>query len=158
MKRKPTHLKILEGNPGKRPINMNEPKPAPIIPKCPAWLDAAAKKEWKRISAELDKLGLITCIDGAALAGYCLAYSRVQEAAKAIATQGTTYTTDTGFIRDRPEIAREQKYLSLMRQYLCEFGLSPSSRSKLEVKPPEGEELDPMEALLRKQEAQFKQR
>lgn len=34
-KPKPTNLKILEGNPGKRPLNLNEPKPIPIAPECP---------------------------------------------------------------------------------------------------------------------------
>ncbi len=70
-KPKPTALKLLEGNPGKRPLPMNEPKPAPTAPKCPSWLHKDAKKEWKRISTELERLGLLTQVDMAALAGYC---------------------------------------------------------------------------------------
>lgn len=34
-KPKPTHLKLLEGNPGHRPINGAEPKPNPGLPTCP---------------------------------------------------------------------------------------------------------------------------
>jgi hypothetical protein len=32
---KPTRLKVLTGNPGKRPLNMDEPQPEPAIPDCP---------------------------------------------------------------------------------------------------------------------------
>ena len=44
-KPKPTHLKVLAGNPGKRPLPKNEPKPKPIAPRCPQWLDPIARKE-----------------------------------------------------------------------------------------------------------------
>lgn len=37
-KPKPTAIKILEGNPGKRPLNLNEPKPQRIAPECPVYL------------------------------------------------------------------------------------------------------------------------
>ena len=144
---KPTHLKLLEGNPGKRPLNMHEPKPKPTTPSMPTWLNPLAKKEWRRISKELAGLGLLTCVDGAALAGYCTAYAAVQNAEKEIQDYGsTTYTTDTGFIRDIPAIARQQKYLALMRNYLSEFGLSPSSRSGIDIKPKENDE-DSMDAI-----------
>ena len=43
-KPKPTKLKILEGNPGKRPLNLNEPKPKQVVPKCPDWLMDDARK------------------------------------------------------------------------------------------------------------------
>lgn len=38
-KPKPTAIKELEGNPGKRPLNANEPRPERKAPRCPAWLD-----------------------------------------------------------------------------------------------------------------------
>jgi P27 family predicted phage terminase small subunit len=75
-KPKPTNLKILQGNPGKRKIPENEPKPAKTMPKCPPHLDKIAKKEWRRFSTVLERLGLITEIDGSAFAAYCDQYSR----------------------------------------------------------------------------------
>ena len=48
-KPKPTALKALEGNPGKRPLNEHEPVPPKATLRCPAWLEAEAKKEWKRL-------------------------------------------------------------------------------------------------------------
>lgn len=37
-KPKPTALKKLEGNPGKRKLNTKEPVPAKGMPDCPVWL------------------------------------------------------------------------------------------------------------------------
>lgn len=70
---KPTGIKGLEGNPGKRPLNKNGPKPKKIAPKCPAWLLPDAKKEWRRLSKELETIRLLTGVDMDAFAGYCQA-------------------------------------------------------------------------------------
>ena len=43
-KSKPTAVKVLEGNPGKRSLNTGEPKPEKKAPRCPAWLEDEAKK------------------------------------------------------------------------------------------------------------------
>jgi hypothetical protein len=53
----PTAIKELTGNPGKRPLNLDEPHPPKIIPKCPKHLDENARKKWRRISLELHRLG-----------------------------------------------------------------------------------------------------
>ena len=45
-KPKPTAIKVLEGNPGKRPLNEHEPAPPKANIKCPTWLLPEAKKEW----------------------------------------------------------------------------------------------------------------
>ena len=72
-KPKPTAVKVLEGNPGKRSLNTAEPKPEKKAPRCPSWLEDEAKKEWKRMSKQLEQLGILTEIDMAAFAGYCQA-------------------------------------------------------------------------------------
>src|SRR5262245_60351860 len=72
----PTRLKILYGNPGKRPLNGREPKPPPDLPKCPAHLDAEARKEWRRLARSLHACGILTSVDRAILAAYCQCYSR----------------------------------------------------------------------------------
>ena len=52
-KPKPTAVKVLEGNPGKRSLNTGEPKPEKKAPRCPSWLEEEAKKEWKRMAKQL---------------------------------------------------------------------------------------------------------
>ena len=56
-KPKPTALKKLEGNPGKRPLNELEPMPQVTMLRCPNWLEPEAKKEWRRLAPVL--IGLV---------------------------------------------------------------------------------------------------
>ncbi len=69
-KSKPTRLKLLQGNPGKRPIERDPVAPETKIPPCPAHLDAVARKEFTRVAAELHKLGMVSEVSMAALAVY----------------------------------------------------------------------------------------
>ena len=76
-KPKPTALKVLEGDRGKgrRPLNEHEPIPPRGGVKCPSWLLPEAKKEWKRLAASLEAMGVLTMADLTAFAGYCQAYA-----------------------------------------------------------------------------------
>ena len=76
-KPKPTHLKLLEGEVNKKRINFNEPKPRPKAPKCPSWLSREAKKEWRRLAPELERLNLLTKNDLAMFASYCAAFGKL---------------------------------------------------------------------------------
>jgi hypothetical protein len=64
---KPTALKVLSGNPGKRALNKNEPKPGGV-PTCPSSLDATAKREWpslfEREKLTQGGLPMITSVSG----------------------------------------------------------------------------------------------
>ena len=55
-KPKPTAVKKLEGNPGKRKLNTKEPNPGKRMPDCPAWLLPEAKTEWIRLSEKLNQM------------------------------------------------------------------------------------------------------
>lgn len=77
---KPTRLKVLTGNPGKRPLNTDEPKPEVATPECPAELGPVARREWDRLACELTALRILTNLDRAALAAYCGAYAMWAEA------------------------------------------------------------------------------
>ncbi len=79
-KPKPTPLKLLEGNPGKRPLPQGEVRLASKAPRCPQWLEEDAKKEWKRMGKILEQMGILTEMDMTAFAGYCQAYARWKEA------------------------------------------------------------------------------
>lgn len=128
---KPTHLKALEGNPGHRPLNRSEPKPLPVAPKCPSWLDPDAKREWKRVAPELERLGLLTQVDMAALAGYCQSYSVWKTCTETLREEGMTYTTDKGYVGQRPEVAIAARALADVRAFCVQFGLTPSARARM---------------------------
>ena len=70
-KPKPTRLRLIEGNPGRRPINGSEPKPPGRLPSCPAHLSPTAKNEWKRLARSRNVVGLLTQAHRAPLAAYC---------------------------------------------------------------------------------------
>lgn len=139
---KPTALKLLTGNAGHQKLRQNEPKPRPVAPKCPSWLDAEARKEWRRIAPELDRLGLLTVVDMAALAGYCQSYSTWKAATEALNRHGLTYEATNGNIRQRPEAAIATRALAEVRQFCQEFGLTPSARARMTLPeaPDDGEE------------------
>ena len=146
---KPTVLKELEGNPGKRPLNKQEPKPKKQAPRCPSWLMPDAKKEWKRLSQELEAMGLLTQIDMAAFAGYCQAYARWKEAEEFISKHGSILKTSSGSIQQIPQVSIAPQNLKQMRNFCSELGLSPSARSRLSITNRGGViEGDEMEALL----------
>ena len=137
----PTALKVLRGNPGKRPLNKHEPKPRKKIPKCPEWMDEVAKTEWFRIVPELKKMGLLTSIDGAALEAYCAAYSRFVKAEQFIAKHGTVFKTPSGYIQQVPQVSIANNSMKVMRAFIQEFGLTPSSRARMTL--PERDDDDP---------------
>lgn len=139
---KPTRLKVITGNPGHRPMNANEPQPTGI-PDCPDHLDGAAKAEWSRISEELASIGLLTSVDRAALAAYCQAYSRWQDAEHGIAKHGLVVSVGrkddpkkSPYPIPSPYVAIANKALELMHKFLCEFGMTPASRTRIQVTQP----------------------
>ena len=139
-------MKELAGNPGGRPLNQSEPQPTGI-PKCPAHLDKAAKQEWRRVSAELIKLGLLTTVDRAALAAYCQSYSRWITAEENLAKFGLVLKSPkSGFPITNPYVAVSNRALDQMRKFAVEFGLTPASRSRLSVQPPAP--ADPFEQFM----------
>lgn len=148
-KPKPTALKELEGNPGKRALNIHEPKPGKKVPKCPAWLDPGAKKEWRRMAKQLELLGILTEIDMAAFAGYCQAYARWKEAEEFITKHGTIVKTPSGYWQQVPQVSIAQTYLKIMNRFCEQFGLTPSARSRI-VGDNTCDPDDPMELLLSK--------
>ena len=140
-KPKPTAVKVLEGNPGKRSLNTNEPKR-------PAWLEDEAKKEWKRMAKQMEQLGILTEIDMAAFAGYCQAYARWKEAEEFITQHGTIVKTPSGYWQQVPQVSIAQTYLKIMNKFCEQFGLTPSARSRIVTDNGDDKESDAMELLL----------
>jgi P27 family predicted phage terminase small subunit len=128
---KPTRLKLLTGNPGKRPMNENEPKPNPAIPECPPELGPAARREWDRLVHELAVLRLLTNLDRAALAAYCGAYGMWAEATEAIQKFGSMVKSPTGFPIQSPYVSIANRQAEIMMRIASEFGFTPASRSRI---------------------------
>ena len=148
-KPKPTAMKELEGNPGKHPLNTSEPKPNKKAPACPKWLEPEAKKEWRRLAKQMEAIGILTEVDMAAFAAYCQSYARWKEAQEHIDSGGSTFETDKGYQQQTPWVGIANTNQKLMLQAASEFGLTPSSRSRIVAGSAKGKEPeDEMEALL----------
>lgn len=151
--KKPTALKVLEGNPGKRPLPENEPKPAPIVetPDPPAWMNIEGKEMWKRRLPELQRIGLVTTIDLESFAMLCQSWGEYVEAVKRMKNRGKyyTYTNKAGAENEieRPVVRVAHRAHERYKSMCTEFGLTAAARSRIEVKLNETTE-DPMEALL----------
>ncbi|MBA3324479.1 MAG: phage terminase small subunit P27 family [Rhodobacteraceae bacterium] len=132
-KPKPISLKLIEGNPGKRPIHGREPQPPQSQPSCPAHLSPSAKAEWKRLGQSLNRIGLLTQVDRAALAANCQAYGRWVEAERKLAETPVLLKTPAGFVQPSPWLGIANKQLELMAKFMAELGLTPSSRSRFSI-------------------------
>jgi P27 family predicted phage terminase small subunit len=152
----PTRVKLLHGNPGHRPINGREPQPPSSQPSCPAHLSATAKAEWKRLAGTLNRIGILTQVDRAALAAYCQAWGRWVEAEKKLAETPILLKTPAGYVQPSPWLTIANKQLELMAKYMAELGLTPSARSRLAIQVPTGpkpwetpwDQLDPAKEFL----------
>ena len=147
----PTTLKLLKGNPGRRPINDREPRPKRRRPRCPQWLDADAKATWKQLVPELEQMGVLTRIDGNALARYCVLWSRWKRAEQFIAKHGEAYPIkdEKGNLKDLhqfPQVGVANKLAVQLTRLEQEFGMTPSARTRIRVEAQHHE--DEFEAFL----------
>lgn len=151
----PANVHAIRGNASKKSIGaiLDEFRPEVEIPDFPSWIWPEAKKEWKRISAELEAYGLVSRLDRAALVLYCQAWAKMvwaeralsramkqaEEARVAAELLGETYTGGDGmmvktaggnFTYSHHWVVGKQAAADL-RRYLDLFGLSPSSRSRV---------------------------
>jgi P27 family predicted phage terminase small subunit len=147
-KPKPTRLRILENNPGKRPLNDSEPQPRRCVPACPPHIDKEAKREWRRVAKELDACGLLTVVDRAALAAYCQAWSRWVKAEGILQKSGEVLKhPEKGVLYPNPYLAVANRALKQMHEFLSEFGMTPASRTRIHVARPAAE-ADELAAFL----------
>ena len=129
---KPAHLKLLEGNPGKRKLPDNEPKPEPRkrMPTPPRTLDKKGKKEWRRMAKVLMGLGLLTELDLTALHMYCDAYERWRKYSAEL-EKGFLIKTPSEFLRPSPYVAMARDALAQVKTMAEHFGMTPATRDRV---------------------------
>ena len=93
-------------------------------------------------------MGVLTKIDRAALAAYCQTYARWREAEDLLVEKGPLYRTQSNNIIQSPLVGIANRALDLMHKYLTEFGLTPSSRTRIVAEPPAGREKSKLEEMI----------
>ena len=117
--------------------NPNEPNLPALenTPRCPAHLNGEAKKAWHRTGKVLVSMGVLTEADLNGLEAYCSVYGRWKDAEAHLGQAGlTTLGGQTGMVVvPSPYLKIVEDSLKQMKGWMVEFGLTPSSRSRVKV-------------------------
>lgn len=125
-----THRKDRHGSPDEVLETARENLAEPI-PRPPRWLGKLARAEWRRMAPQLHSRGLLACRFVAAFACYCRAYGELQEAQALVEKEGRVTTTEHGNEIQHPAVAIANNAARQVRDFLVEFGLSPSAEGRL---------------------------
>ena len=148
----PTALKLLQGVENKDRINENEPKPEAPSLEYPDYLIDEAKKTWNKYALPLKNLGVFKQTDEIGFITLCQEVGRWIELQKIINIKSKKeegYTTKNIAHGDKPipEMAMARESLKQIRALMVEFGMTPSSRSRISVGD-NLDEIDPMQNIL----------
>lgn len=154
-KTQPANVHWLKGNPSKKTAAqlMDSLQPEIELPGVPAHLLPEAKKEYRRIKDELVRYGLISKIDRAALCLYLQSWAELVYAEKMLARKmksaaikmeeaeakgeeynggdGMTEVTTNGNVIYSPWWVIANKMRGQVDKFLSNFGMSPSSRGRV---------------------------
>lgn len=146
-KPRPANLRLIEGRGNGRDSGGREVKPTPgfrrLPPARPDWLDGEARRMWDDVVAELSRLELLKPIDAGALTAYCVTWQRFVDASDIVARTGLILDTEKGPVKN-PAVLIVEAASKELRAWSAEFGLTPSSESRLgKTETPNGEDDNP---------------
>jgi len=144
----PTHLKLVKGTARRHRMNGDEPKPPICVPPPPEHLEPRAAARFEEMAALLAGHGLMTALDTGALARYAVVWCRWTDAEAEVLRRGAIVKTAAGNIIQNPFLSVANKCLAQMAQIESEFGLTPSSRSRVRTGAV-ADMADPFEEFLR---------
>jgi P27 family predicted phage terminase small subunit len=109
---------------------------------CPRWLTKDAKKVWKQLAPQLVLSGVLTRIDAGTLARYCDAFVRWKAAMEFLAKNKEMYPIKDGDGNIKcwmhwPQVSTYRTLSALLLKIEQEFGLTPASRSRIQIAPSE---------------------
>lgn len=137
---KPTPKETLARRGSRHGQNRTSPVVTATAPKAPDWLTPVARACWQAITPDLEGMGVLAQIDENALARYCTLWARWRESEDSLARTGPTVELFDGegnvrYVQQRPEVAIAATLSGQLTKIEAEFGMTPSSRSRIEVAP-----------------------
>ena len=145
----PTTMKLARGNPGKRALNQNEPTFSEEMPVAPEWLSPRAQKVFTLLATRLNEMGYASASHTESLALAAMRQEEIERCNEILTKHGYSYKvkTDRGgtAIKPRPEVAMRGDAARHLHSLLAEFGLTPSSATKIVV--PHKQKKNPFRAL-----------
>ena len=144
---KPTAAKRTAGNPGRHPLNTDEPEYRVATPKPPAEIAGDALAYWNEVVPDLVESGALTVIDHGTLVQCCLFWGQFVTAVREVEALGSRiYTTNTGYRQQDPWIGVQNTAYTNYQKAAQQLGITPASRTKVRaVKPTSA--VNPWEAL-----------
>jgi P27 family predicted phage terminase small subunit len=115
-----------------------EVKPPPGPPDPPDWLEDEARAAWDYLVPLLNATGILSRIDRPSLSRYCLLWARWREMEEFIKSKGVMYPLkdEAGKVKcfqQWPQVAIANKLAAQLTRMEAEFGLTPSSRARIQV-------------------------
>jgi P27 family predicted phage terminase small subunit len=151
--RKPLAPEVHEHNGSYRKNPNRENKERPVIdglsPEPPEWFGDLELEVWHALCADLEQKGIQDTSNRELLVAYCTAYVGWFECRKMVTENAYTVMDSQGNVRRHPVATDMHKFREQMNKIIPEFGLSPSSRSRL-VSLKQDEDKNPFGELLNK--------
>ena len=137
-RKKPTYLRIINGNPGRRPLNQNEPQPQGNLHEPPAWLTDSQREGWVYAITHSPP-GLLKRLDRSVLTIWVIAEDCHRQAVQKVNEHGMLIKApNTGQPIQSPYMAIQNKQANIMLKAIGALGFSPVSRSSISVAPDNG--------------------
>lgn len=133
----PTNLKALRGTLQPCRVNEREPKPPKGIVKMPKGLTREEKRHWKSVANDLESAGILTVLDVQALRLYCRVYTQWCDANSKLESFGSVIKGSHGTPMLSPYFKVSRTCMEQMLALLREFGMTPSSRTRIRTEKDE---------------------
>jgi P27 family predicted phage terminase small subunit len=143
-RRKPTHLKLVEGRQYR--LNKNEPIPKGDLVEAPNFLTSEQRAKWDQAISDAP-YGLLKRLDGPALACWVVAYSLYVEAVEALKNGPRIIKSPNGMPVQSPWVGILNKQALIMQRLSLDLGFSPAARSRVSADF-EDQEHDPAERFF----------
>ena len=111
------------------------PAAATGVPVMPDGLTGTEEAAWREIVALLEPRGVLTPCDAPMVELTAKTIVTMRHADAVITREGSTVRTASGYLQQRPEVAMQHKARLLLKQLLGELGMSPASRSNVDIPP-----------------------
>jgi P27 family predicted phage terminase small subunit len=129
-KPKPASIKLIEGSKYTKDV------PQPRDPQslyCPHWLPKYGKYFWRKYAGELQKLGLLSVLDVPAFEVLCFLYDIMRKSYESLRTDGPITIDERKLPRKSPAFSIFASAVKEFRSWSTEFGMTPSSRQRVDM-------------------------
>ena len=130
---KPTYIKILQGNPGRRPLPEDEPEPDGNLVDPPATMrDARQLAIWRQCIENAPE-GLLKKLDENVLMRFVAAQANWENANDQVVRMGLIANGPGDVPMQNPYLSVLNNQARIMRACSDEIGLSPAARTRVKV-------------------------